>query len=410
MKNQSKSIIKLLFINLLLISCSNNGPTENKTWKDMPLGDKASLLVFDLNEMPELSTVNLSEIGAIVIDYIPLQTTSLSAISRINNIIFGNSYFLIYDYTNVKMFNYDGSFVTRVGTKGRGPTEYMGVADVDINPETESVYIASGEKFLVYSKNGEFVRTFKNPQKSDSKNFRFTEDGILCYYFNNFGNIVNSYILMDTIGNIIKEFPNRYPWKRKAPGVFYQGENLFYKYNNQLFKKEIYCDTIFSFKGKVFVPHMVIDVGKRRLTPDIRSKFRINPDFSEKAYKSYLTPWNLFEFGDFIYYEMIMVLNGAENLFSFIGSKRDNFRALIVPEQGMNDDLYGGPNFWPRTIKGDSIIISWVEAMKFREYIASDTFEKSNPKFPEKKGDLENLADSLKDTDNPVLVLVRVEK
>jgi hypothetical protein len=107
---------------------------------------------------------------------------------------------------------------------------------------------------------------------------------------------------------------------------------------------------------------------------------------------------------------MIMVLNGAENLFSFIGSKRDNFRALIVPEQGMNDDLYGGPNFWPRTIKGDSIIISWVEAMKFREYIASDTFEKSNPKFPEKKGDLENLADSLKDTDNPVLVLVRVEK
>ena len=158
------------------------------------------------------------------------------------------------------------------------------------------------------------------------------------------------------------------------------------------------------------MPHMVIDVGKRRLTPDIRSKFRINPDFSEKAYKSYLTPWNLFEFGDFIYYEMIMVLNGAENLFSFIGSKRDNFRALIVPEQGMNDDLYGGPNFWPRTIKGDSIIISWVEAMKFREYIASDAFEKSNPKFPEKKGDLENLADSLKDTDNPVLVLVRVEK
>ena len=213
---------------------------------------------------------------------------------------------------------------------------------------------------------------------------------------------------MDTIGNVIKEYPNRYPWKRRAPGVFYQGENLFYKFDNQLFKKEIYCDTIFSFKDKVFEPHMVIDVGKRRLTPDIRSKFRTNPDFSEKAYKSYLTPWNLFEFGDFIYYEMIMILNGTENLFSFIGSKRDNFRALIVPEQGMNDDLYGGPYIWPRTIKGDSIIISWIEAMKYREYIASDAFEKSNPKFPDKKEELERLADKLKDTDNPILVLVRL--
>ncbi|MBE0674341.1 MAG: 6-bladed beta-propeller [Bacteroidales bacterium] len=410
MKNQSKSIIKLLFINLFLISCTNNKPTENLFRKDKQVADEGPLLVFDLKEMPGLSNVKLSEIGAIEIKYIPLKTTSRSVISQINNIIFCNSYFLTYDYTSVNMFNYDGSFVTEVGIKGRGPNEYLGVADVDLNPENESIYIASGEKFLVYTKNGGFLRTFKNPQKSDSKNFKFTEDGILCYYFNNFGNIEYSYILMDTTGKVIKEYPNRYPWKRKGPGVFYQGENIFYKFDSQLFKKEIYCDTIFSFKDKIFEPHMVIDVGEQRLTPEIRSKFRTSPDFSENAYKNYITPWNLFEFSDFIYYEMILVLNGTENLYSFIGSKRYNFRAMAVPEQGLNDDLYGGPDFWPRTIKGDSIIVSWIEALKFREYIASDAFKESNPKFPEKKRELEKLANSLKETDNPVLVMVRLKK
>jgi hypothetical protein len=410
MKNQSKSIIRLLFINLFLISCTHHKPTVNVSNTNKQIADEDHLFVFDLKGMPELSTVKLSEIGAIEIQYIPLKTTAQNMISRINSIIFCNSYFLTYGYTSVNMFRYDGSFVNEIGTKGRGPNEYLGVSDVDINPENESIYIACGEKFLVYNKNGKFLRTFRSPAKSDRINFKFTEDGILCYYFNDFGNIENSYILIDTTGEIIKNYRNRYLWKRKAPGVFYQGENIFYKFNNQLFRKEIYCDTIFSFKNKGFIPHIVIDVGKQRLTPEIRSSFRTRPDFSMTTYKNYITPWNLFEFGDFIYYEMIMTLNGTHDLYSFIGSKTGNFRAIVAPEQGLTNDLDGGPDFWPRTIENDSTIVSWIEALKYREYIASDAFKGSNPKFPEKKKELEKLANSLKETDNPVLMMVRLKK
>ena len=81
------------------------------------------------------------------------------------------------------MFRYDGSFVTEIGTKGRGPYEFIGISDFDINPENESIYIASGrqQKFLVFNKNGEVVRTFKSPL-TGRMNFKFTEDGILCFY------------------------------------------------------------------------------------------------------------------------------------------------------------------------------------------------------------------------------------
>ena len=410
MKNHSESIIILLFINLFLLTCTHNKPTAIQSDTDKQSANEDHLLLFDLRRMPELSTVKLSEVGAIEIKYIPLKTNQKNVIPRINNIIFCSSYFLTYGNTSVDMFRYDGSFVTEVGTKGRGPNEYLSVSDVDINPENESIYIASGEKFLVYNKNGTLIRTFKNPYKPERMNFKFTGDGILCYYFNDLGNIENSFILIDTTGKVIKNYPNRYPWKRKAPGVFYQGENIFYRFNHQLFRKEIYCDTIFSFKNKVFKPHMVIHVGKQRLTPDIRSDFQTRPDFSETTYQNYITPFNLYEFGDHIYYEMVMTLNGIRNMYSFIGSKKGSLRAMYITEQGLTNDLDGGASFWPGKIINDSTLVSWIEALKLKEYIASNEFKESNPKYPEKKRELETLANSLKETDNPVLVLVRLKE
>jgi hypothetical protein len=410
MKHPSKLFLKFWLINLFLISCIHTKPPVDVSNMVNKHADEDQLVVFDLIKLTKLSHVTLSEIGAIEIKYIPLKTTSQNVVSQINNIIFCNSYFLIYGYTSVSMFRNDGSFVTEVGKRGRGPDEFSVVSDVDINTENESIYIADGHKFLVFDKNGKFIRTFKSPLSDNGMNFKFTEDRILCYFINDEGNIDNSYILIDTTGKIIEKFPNRYPWKRKAPGVSYEWENKFYKFNNQLFKKEIYSDTIFSFENEVFKPYMVIDVGKQRLTPDIRSSIQTGPDFSVKTYHNYITPWNLFEFSDFIYYEMTMTLNGTYGLYSFIGSKKDNFKVMIAPEQGLTNDLDGGPNFWPRTIETDNTIVSWIEAIKYREYIASDAFKNATPRYPDKKKELEKLANSLKETDNPVLMIVRLKK
>jgi len=44
-----------------------------------------------------------------------------------------------------------------------------------------------------------------------------------------------------------------------------------------------------------------------------------------------------------------------------------------------------------------------------KKYITSEAFQNST-QFPEKKKELEKLANSLKETDNPVLVLVKLKK
>jgi hypothetical protein len=208
-------------------------------------------LTFDLKTLPRESKIKLSEIGATEIQYIPLETIPQSLISLMRRIIFSRSYFITLGYGDIKMFRYDGSFVIKIGTNGRGPNEFITAHDVDINPKDESIYVADGwqQKFLVFNKNGEIRRTFKCPVRGPL-NFRFTDDGILCYYQNHMGITENSFILMDTTGKIIKNFSNKYPWKRTVPNVAYPEENIFYKYNGNLIKKEIYSDTVFTYKNK----------------------------------------------------------------------------------------------------------------------------------------------------------------
>ncbi len=55
-------------------------------------------------------------------------------------------------------------------------------------------------------------------------------------------------------------------------------------------------------------------------------------------------------------------------------------------------------------------LISWIDAIKVKAHVASEAFKNSTPKYPEKKKELEKLANSLKETDNLVLMLVRLKK
>jgi hypothetical protein len=389
-----KPILRFLLINFVLISSIL-----------FPEIIEGQLLTFDLKKLPEKSTVKLSQIGAADIQYIPLETNPQSVIPRISKIIFSRSYFLTQSYSDINMFRYDGSFVTKIGTIGKGPNEFTTAHDVDINPKDESIYVADGwlKKFLVYNKNGKVVRTFKCPV-SASMIFKFTDDGILCYFLNNMGNIENSFMLIDTTGKIIKNFSNKYPWKRTGPTVAFPAENFFYRNNGILIKNEMYSDTVYTYKNKSFEPYFIIDFGKLRLTAAKREEYD-----AKYIMNNFLSPVSLFEFGNCIYYEFIIPYKGKMEGLSYIGSKNGNLKLLFDPEKDLINDIDGGPNFWPRTAKDNSTVIAWIDAIKLKQYVASVEFKSSKPKYPEKKKELEKLANSLKETDNPVLMMIRVK-
>jgi hypothetical protein len=112
-----------------------------------------------------------------------------------------------------------------------------------------------------------------------------------------------------------------------------------------------------------------------------------------------------------IYYAFIeKFVLGDVRIYGYLGSKKNNYQALFKLGEGLTNDLDGGSNIIPLTIKDDSTIITLVDALTLKKHITSEDFKNSTPKYPEKKKEFEKLATSLKETDNPVLVLVRLKK
>ncbi len=397
-----KFFIKILIVFAIIASCKNHGSL-----------DKSQIKTFDLTKKADISSIKLSDLDFIDIEYIPLETCEDNSIGHFDiravthRFIADNNFFIIKQFNDILLFQTDGSFVSRIGTVGRGPGEYEVAHDIDID-KTGYLYLVSGfqEKFNLYSENGKFIRSFKSPFQGPVQ-FRLSEDKIICYVDNLQGNSENSFIITDTLGLVLKAFPNNYPFKpyKGIPTVIGR-ENLFYNFNNRLYIKEVYSDTIYNFDKMLFKPHMVLATGDRLLTPEARAQF----DLSYLS-ENYIRPIHLFEFGDFVYYEYTYSFKlGTKNiLYAFIGSKTTEFQAFIDADHGLINDLDGGLPFLPKTIKDNKTVISWIDANKLKEYVASENFKNSKPLYPEKKEKLEKLADSLKETDNPVLVMVRLK-
>lgn len=395
---ETKLLKVFLLIFLFVIGCQ--GTSQR---------DKNQIAVFNLEVLPNTSSIKLSDLGFDHIEYVPLETTDQSLMGGRfdlsdpgSRLLIGSDYYIVKQFNTVLKFRNDGSFVARIGTIGRGPNEILNCNDVAIDKEN-NIYIVDAfeKKIFIYSGNGEFIKTVNYPIYG-AREFRFVEGMFLSYSQNNLGNVEDSFNLIDSTGNIVKKFPNIYPFVKQPNEAYgFVHEVLFYNYDNKLFKKEVYSDTIFSFENFEFEPHMVINLGDKSITQKARSEIS-GMDISKK----FIIPRNLFEFGDFIYYEFGY---GFVN-YSFIGSKKSSFQALIKTGEGIINDLDGGPNILPMISKDDKSIIGWIESIQLKAYVTSSEFLNSKPKYPEKKKALEELANKLTIYDNPVLMVVTFNK
>ncbi|MGV8091740.1 MAG: hypothetical protein AB2L24_07745 [Mangrovibacterium sp.] len=54
--------------------------------------------------------------------------------------------------------------------------------------------------------------------------------------------------------------------------------------------------------------------------------------------------------------------------------------------------------------------VQLINPFQLKAHVASDEFKNSTPQYPEKKKELEKLANSLSENDNPVLMLMKLTK
>ena len=100
------------------------------------------------------------------------------------------------------------------------------------------------------------------------------------------------------------------------------------------------------------------------------------------------------------------VYTKIDNQFFFIKAQDKD---SVKPESIYNN-VDAGPSFFPMVSVNDSTLAMWIDANQLKAHIASKAFKISTPKYPAKKKELERLANSLDENDNPVLMLVKLKE
>ena len=185
--------------------------------------------------------------------------------------------------------------------------------------------------------------------------------------------------------------------------IIYSSECIFYQYEGILHCKELHSDTIFSFDNGTFIPKYIFKQGDAKYTPDLRAEYIF------KNGDNVIVQKNAFESKNYLFYQYR--LKNRDNC--FIQNKSNGTQYLIDNGAGLINDLDNGPNFKIQntvTVDGIEYLISWVNAFELKAQAASNEFKNSTPKYPDKKKELEKLANSLNENDNPVLMLVKLKE
>ena len=105
------------------------------------------------------SVFPLSEVASDV-EFVQLEVTDESLLRDIGDIKVSDSHILIYDANQIYLFARDGKFLTRVGSQGQGPSEYLHVDKVMLDEKRQEIIVATTTTGIkVYGLDGKYKKT-----------------------------------------------------------------------------------------------------------------------------------------------------------------------------------------------------------------------------------------------------------
>ena len=399
---------KLLILAMIFLCSCGSKRTIDSSKSD-------SVIKIDLLTAPGPKVQKLSEFATNV-EYIPLQTTDNSLMGRFTNkIVLMNKRFYIENTNEILCFDMDGKFLFKLQKTGRGPEEYIAINDFDVSSDNKSLTILSGKKLMEYgiSDNGfTFKRsiTLKDPNPWRVSIVPETNNSFLAIPPWR-GDEKTLSLLINNAGDTIYAKPNCYKYKmvRKTFSVA-SNDMLVYSIGNMVCFKEAFSDTVFyaDVKDNVFKPRLVFDSHGTLSTPEMRGGLKPVENNTTLIIAMFETSRYVFYWYDKKQDKII------SNLILYDKATKSKFNLDIDNQLKMKlkDDLSGGPAFTIEFLShycSGGKIFSFVEALTLKKYVASEDFKNAKVSGS-KKGELKKIADSLKETDNPVLIVVTPKK
>lgn len=372
--------------------------------------------------------VPLSQIAE-SIEYIPLETNQNNMIDmiRYGYLVYENDKFYVKHKYLTYVFDKSGKFLFTFNKEGRGPQEYYLLSGISVD-EDENIIVTSFDKFIMYDKSGKFVKimadkdfapgiALKNCYPLGKDRYLFTTD-LRRGADNEFSAIIMD-MKSDKIAKIkyppkerefVKSLPAMYRYSfyeiiamRSAEGV-----TLINGLDPNILRidNELNIDTLFRIEfGKYHprdIPGGLFDRGGGSSVV-----YRYKLPLESTTYI-----FNQFKLGSSAHKPRVM-LKGGDNpnnetytidiSCSLFNKKTGEFIFVDQPQMdqiGFPDDFEGGPAVWPIYVGTSNQMVASINAIDFINY--AETHDVS-AKFKE-------IAGRIKETDNPVLVLVNLKR
>lgn len=388
MKN---NFLSYLIIVLLLLSCESQN---------------SKLIVFDPLTINERK-IKLSQI-ADNITYIPLDNNMpLGAISIIK--ISNDAIYASVKDIGILTFNRDGKLINKIGSIGRGPGEYLIYMRFCVDEKSGTVYVADARNIIkVYSETGKFIRDFSLYEYGSLiEHIEFYESGLFVQYSVHVKDAQFEWIICDTLGNVIKKRPRHLPPFTTNWG----GLSPMYTYKNTINYYSEFGDTVYSVLPDLSqIPSFVIGRGEYR-------KPITNLSVEQIISGKYL---DIVRIHETHYYFIIAYNIHNKNFLAFINKKNQETFSISteyddatgVPLKAIENDFDGGFDFYPKGYfeqNDEEFVIGLLHPFQIIAHSESDEFKNTDPSYPQKKQDFVKLAAGLDETDNPVLVMVKLK-
>jgi hypothetical protein len=351
----------------------------------------------------------LSEIAKKV-EYIKLETTSKSYITKITKLIVSDSILLVRspytDSDRLLMFKLDGSFIKEIGSYGRGPGEYHSVLDFTVNKKEKLIYILdSMGKFLVYDYSGRYIKSINLDSRPSS--ILYNNDAIFLFHAWPDYSLNNGFgitIMPTGKGQKPIYLLNRKSIKAQRVRHVLIYPNYFFGVNNDNSVSffEAKFDTLYTINTKFNIqPKLVF-----KLVNDLPRDLLTTDDYLV-AMKKHNTHSSFLEVNNFIFFTVFTAKPVKKYLYIMNKSSGETSRHCIDESKTyIYNDVDGGLSFNPQGVAERGVLYSTFDCYQLKEYLKDKTGHLNDPI---KLNYFNKLVQNSDISDNPIIMLVTVK-
>jgi len=410
-----RCIIVLIIISFS--SCSFNKETQ---------GDVLYIKISDTKEGTQLYASDFIS----SIEYVALETLSQCLIGESFEVSISENYILVFNLneTQCLLFSREGKFIRKIGQKGNGPGEYYGSFDIKIDENTGMIFLMGLYEIYSYRITGEFIKKFDLRELFVTAGISgiycsmHWKDDLFCANVYNTGKESYRFIIFSSDGEIVKLFPNYIHFETVNTSYFYttrNGECHIFCYDEQIYFKELLCDTLFKITDQLeLVPEIILDLPGEKTPTSMRGQtvrlldFTINNIYK---YENYLllnsrTSHYLYDMNN----NQLTMIKHDHSIINKISRNLPDgaVRAYETPFYGFTNDIDGGLAFYPKDsyrIQNDKKFVSAYHSHELKNFLTDDYLSSRKIKDLEAHKRLKKLLAELDEDDNPVLMIATVK-